>query len=130
MHALYWSGSGEICCSIRNRTRRCNFRPIFLAFLVTFGSLFVIGSAVVTIVFISYKDLLQNLLKGESRLRAIIETSADAIVMIDSNGIIQEFKVTAEKKFGWSAKEIIGQNVKLLMPNPYRDGHDDYLSNY
>lgn len=83
-----------------------------------------------TIVFISYKDLLQNLLKGESRLRAIIETSADANVMIDSNGIIQEFKVTAEKKFGWSAKEIIGQNVKLLMPNPYRDGHDDYLSNY
>ncbi|WP_039927820.1 PAS domain S-box protein [Leptospira yanagawae] len=103
---------------------------IFLAFLVGFGSLFVIGSAVVTIAFISYKDLFQNLLKSESRLRAIIETAADAIVMIDTKGIIQEFNVTAEKMFGWSAKEIIGQNVKILMPSPFQEEHDGYLSNY
>lgn len=103
---------------------------IFLAFLVGFGSLFVIGSAIVTIAFISYKDLFHNLLKSESRLRAIIETAADAIVMIDTKGIVQEFNVTAEKMFGWSAKEIIGQNVKILMPSPFREEHDGYLSNY
>lgn len=103
---------------------------VFLAFLVGFGSLFVIGSAVVTTAFISYKDLFQNLEKSESRLRAIIETAADAIVMIDTKGIVQEFNYTAEKMFGWSAKEIIGQNVKILMPSPFREEHDGYLNNY
>lgn len=103
---------------------------VFLAFLVGFGSLFVIGSAVVTIAFISYKDLFHNLVKSESRLRAIIETAADAIVMIDTKGIIQEFNFTAERMFGWSAKEIIGKNVKILMPSPFREEHDGYLSNY
>ncbi|XDD47932.1 MHYT domain-containing protein [Leptospira sp. WS39.C2] len=103
---------------------------IFLAFLVGFGSLFVIGSAVVTIAFISYKDLFQNLEKSESRLRAIIETAADAIVMINTQGIVQEFNVTAERMFGWSAKDIIGKNVKILMPSPFREEHDGYLSSY
>lgn len=103
---------------------------LFLAFLVSIGSIFVIGSAVATIAFISYKDLFQNLQKSESRLRAIIETAADAIVMINTKGIVQEFNITAEKMFGWKAKEIIGKNVNILMPNPYQSEHDGYLSNY
>ncbi|MCW7489913.1 PAS domain S-box protein [Leptospira meyeri] len=103
---------------------------LFLAALVGFGSIFVIGSAVMTIAFISYKDLFQNLLKSESRLRAIIETAADAIVMINTKGIIQEFNMTAERMFGWKAKEIIGKNVKILMPDPFQREHDHYLSNY
>ncbi|MCW7477699.1 PAS domain S-box protein [Leptospira bandrabouensis] len=107
-----------------------NSDQFFLAALVSFGSIFVIGSAVVTIAFISYKDLFHNLLRSESRLRAIIETAADAIVMIDTKGIIQEFNITAEKMFGWKAKEVIGQNVKILMPNPFQRDHDNYLSNY
>lgn len=107
-----------------------NSDQLFLAALVGFGSIFVIGSAVVTIAFISYKDLFQNLLKSESRLRAIIETAADAIVMINTKGIIQEFNITAEQMFGWRAKEIIGKNVKILMPNPFQREHDNYLTNY
>ncbi|MCW7492342.1 PAS domain S-box protein [Leptospira sp. 2 VSF19] len=107
-----------------------NSDQLFLAALVSFGSFFVIGSAVVTIAFISYKDLFQNLLKSESRLRAIIETAADAIVLINTKGIIQEFNITAEKMFGWKAKEVIGQNVKILMPDPFQRDHDHYLSNY
>ncbi|PJZ45803.1 PAS domain S-box protein [Leptospira brenneri] len=103
---------------------------LFMVALIGFGSFFVIGSAVVTIAFISYKDLFQNLLRSESRLRAIIETAADAIVMINTKGIIQEFNITAEKMFGWKAGEIIGKNVSILMPNPYQDEHNDYLSNY
>ncbi|TGL37550.1 PAS domain S-box protein [Leptospira perdikensis] len=103
---------------------------LFMVALVGFGSIFVIGSAVVTIAFISYKDLFQNLLKSESRLRAIIETAADAIVMINTKGIIQEFNITAEKMFGWKAKEIVGKNVSILMPSPFQDEHDQYLSNY
>ncbi|TGK86840.1 PAS domain S-box protein [Leptospira noumeaensis] len=103
---------------------------LFMVALVGFGSIFVIGSAVVTIAFISYKDLFQNLLKSESRLRAIIETAADAIVMINTKGIVQEFNITAEKMFGWKAKEIIGKNVSILMPNPFQKEHNNYLSNY
>ncbi|MCT8332699.1 PAS domain S-box protein [Leptospira sp. 85282-16] len=109
---------------------KTNSDQFFLAALVSFGSIFVIGSAVVTIAFISYKDLFQNLLKSESRLRAIIETAADAIVMINTKGIVQEFNITAEKMFGWKAKEIIGKNVKILMPDPFQRDHDQYLSNY
>ncbi|EOQ96558.1 PAS domain S-box protein [Leptospira wolbachii serovar Codice str. CDC] len=103
---------------------------LFLASLVSVGSIFVIGSTVATIAFISYKDLFQNLQKSESRLRAIIETAADAIVMINTKGIVQEFNISAEKMFGWKAKEIIGKNVNILMPNPYQTEHDQYLSNY
>lgn len=103
---------------------------LFLAALVGFGSFFVIGSAVVTIAFISYKDLFQNLLKSESRLRAIIETAADAIVMINTKGIVLEFNNTAERMFGWKAKEIIGKNVKILMPDPFQRDHNNYLANY
>lgn len=103
---------------------------LFLASLVGIGSFFVIGSAVATIAFISYKDLFQNLQKSESRLRAIIETAPDAIVMIDTKGIVQEFNITAEQMFGWKAQEIIGENIKILMQNPYQGEHDGYLSNY
>lgn len=103
---------------------------LFLASLVGIGSFFVIGSAVATIAFISYKDLFQNLQKSESRLRAIIETAPDAIVMIDTKGFVQEFNITAEQMFGWKAQEIIGQNIKILMQNPYQREHDQYLSNY
>jgi two-component system, LuxR family, sensor kinase FixL len=62
--------------------------------------------------------------------RTILDTLPDALIVIDERGLIQFFSPMAEKTFGWSADEARGQNVKVLMPQPYRDGHDGYLDHY
>ncbi|HVC61543.1 MAG TPA: PAS domain S-box protein [Acetobacteraceae bacterium] len=68
---------------------------------------------------------------GESAmLRSILETIPDAMVVIDQHGTIQQFSKAAERLFGWRAEEVCGENVRLLMPAPYREHHDGYLSRY
>lgn len=67
---------------------------------------------------------------GAAQLQSILETVPDAMVVIDEQGIIQSFSQTAERLFGWSAPEMIGRNVKILMPSPYRETHDDHLARY
>ncbi len=66
----------------------------------------------------------------EARLRSILETAPDAIITIDERGIIQSFSTAAEKLFGYAAGEVIGRNVKMLMPSPHRENHDGYLARY
>ena len=66
----------------------------------------------------------------EARLAAILNTAADAIITIDDRGGIQSVNLAAERLFAYAAAEMIGQNVKMLMPAPYREEHDDYLSRY
>jgi PAS domain S-box-containing protein len=64
------------------------------------------------------------------RLRAILQTAVEGIITIDDRGIIESFNRAAEKIFGYPASEAIGQNVKLLMPEPFRHKHDGYIKNY
>jgi PAS domain S-box-containing protein len=64
------------------------------------------------------------------RLRAVVSTAVEAIITIDERGIIESFNVAAEKMFGYSAAEIIGRNVKALMPSPYHEHHDEYVGHY
>ncbi|HLI10043.1 MAG TPA: PAS domain S-box protein [Alphaproteobacteria bacterium] len=66
----------------------------------------------------------------EARLRLILETAPDAIITIDERGIIQSFSHAAERMFGYTAGEIVGRNVKILMPQPDRKNHDRYLERY
>lgn len=68
--------------------------------------------------------------KNLDLMKAIVDTSIDGIVSIGANGIIQSYNRAAEKIFGYSEEEVIGQNVKMLMPDPYQDAHDGFLSNY
>ena len=66
----------------------------------------------------------------EAYLRAILETVPDAMVVIDERAIIEAFSPAAERQFGYTAAEAVGQNVKLLMPAPYREEHDGYMRRY
>ncbi len=76
------------------------------------------------------RELLRQIRVGKSRLQAILDTAIDAIITIDAYGNIQEFSRAAEKLFGYKAAEVIGKNVKILMPEPYHSEHDGYLKNY
>jgi len=66
----------------------------------------------------------------EERLRAIMDNAAEAIVVITMDGSITDFNGAAETIFGYTSAEVIGENVKLLMPSPYREQHDNYLAHY
>src|SRR6185437_1285205 len=65
-----------------------------------------------------------------ARLKSILDAVPDAMIVISERGIIESFSPSAEAMFGFSAAEAIGQNVKILMPAPYREQHDGYLDRY
>ncbi|MDR3510353.1 MAG: PAS domain S-box protein [Caulobacteraceae bacterium] len=67
---------------------------------------------------------------SEARLLSILTTIPDAMVMIDDAGVMLSFSTTAERLFGYTAQEVIGRNVSMLMPEPYRSEHDNYLTRY
>jgi two-component system sensor kinase FixL len=66
----------------------------------------------------------------EAHLQSILDTVPDAMIVIDDRGIITSFSSAAERQFGHTAAEVIGTNVKRLMPSPYREAHDGYLDRY
>lgn len=77
-----------------------------------------------------YRQLYRQMLENESRLRAIVDTAVDGIITIDGTGTIIAANNATEKLFGWTTEELIGKNIKLLMPNPYHSEHDQYLENF
>ncbi|MBF9197275.1 PAS domain S-box protein [Microvirga sp. BT290] len=66
----------------------------------------------------------------EAHLRSILETVPDAMIVIDEQAHIQFFSAAAERLFDYEAEEVTGKNIKMLMPNPYRDQHDNYMNRY
>ena len=68
--------------------------------------------------------------ESELRLRSILDTVPDAIVVIDAHGIIQSFSPAAEGLFGYASSDVVGRNVNVLMPTPYREEHDGYIERY
>ncbi len=68
--------------------------------------------------------------ENEARLRAILDTVIDGIIVIDDKGLIDSVNPAAEKIFGYREAELKAKNVRILMPSPYREEHDGYLANY
>ena len=87
-------------------------------------------------VMISFQDLTalrtteSKLDRANSILKSILTTIPDAMIVIDEDGLVSSFSATAEKMFGYDQEEIIGKNVKVLMPEPYRAAHDGYIERY
>jgi two-component system sensor kinase FixL len=66
----------------------------------------------------------------EAHLRSILDTVLDATIVSDQDGTIVSFNTAAERQFGYSQEEVVGQNLRMLMPQPYRKEHDGYLHRY
>ncbi|MFS8116120.1 PAS domain S-box protein [Rhizobium jaguaris] len=76
------------------------------------------------------KQIQDNLAEREAHLRSILATVPDSMVVIDERGTITSFSAAAEKLFGYRSNEVMGQNVRILMPSPDREAHDGYISHY
>ena len=75
-------------------------------------------------------DLLDRVETERTRWRSVIETAAEAIIIIDSMGSIRTFNPAAERMFGYEAADMIGRNVSMLMPSPHAEQHDDHIDRY
>jgi len=66
----------------------------------------------------------------EAHLRSILDTVPEAMIVIDEGGVVASFSAAAAQLFGYQQDEVVGRNVKMLMPEPYRGEHDDYIGRY
>jgi two-component system, LuxR family, sensor kinase FixL len=78
----------------------------------------------------SIHDAQSALQARESHLRSILDTVPDATVVIDHKGEMVSFNAAAVRQFGYAEAEVVGQNVRILMPEPYQREHDGYLERY
>src|SRR5437667_310098 len=68
--------------------------------------------------------------QNRSRLQAVVDSAVDVVILIDEQGAIRMVNPACERLFGYSAEEMTGKNVKMLMPSPFHEEHDRYLGNY
>lgn len=79
----------------------------------------------------TYRQLAESALQdSEERIRAIVNTAVEGIITIDHRGIVESLNPAALAMFGYQVDEVIGRNISMLMPEPYRSRHDGYLENY
>ncbi|OYX34931.1 MAG: hypothetical protein B7Y99_04720 [Caulobacterales bacterium 32-69-10] len=73
---------------------------------------------------------LAELAEQKAVLQSILDTGPDAMLVIDGGGVVSSFSPAAEQLFGWTAAEVIGSNVSMLMPAPYQGEHNGYIERY
>ncbi|CAN7659167.1 PAS domain S-box protein [Rhizobium sp. LjRoot30] len=103
--------------------------PEMAVFALVGGSFLLIGE-VLRIARSTISESAQMLSVREAHLRSILDTVLDATVVSTKEGTIVSFNAAAVRQFGYSESEVIGQNLRILMPEPYRHEHDGYIDRY
>ena len=75
-------------------------------------------------------QVMQQIGREDALFQTLLSTAVDGIIVIDSRGIVTLYNASAQKLFGYAPEEVLGRNVSMLMPSPYREEHDNYLENY
>ncbi|PHS16483.1 MAG: hypothetical protein COA78_03915 [Blastopirellula sp.] len=102
-------------------------RPYIKAGLISFVVVALLSWLVGIVV---VKPLASRLAESTARMAAIIETATDPIITISGTGIIESYNSAAERLFGYSEAEVLHENVKMLLPPDYRDGHNGHLERF
>lgn len=79
---------------------------------------------------VALKEKSNQLIESEGRVRAVFDNAFDGLITIDRQGIVQSYNEACCRIFGYAADEIVGNNIKKLMPAPYHNEHDGYIDNY
>ncbi|KFZ39157.1 response regulator receiver protein [Shewanella mangrovi] len=117
---------GEIPAELPPAPLDAGYIALALAFFIVTVSIMVVALNAL----IRTRALYMEMEAGKSRLKATLDTAVDAIITLDTVGTIREFNPAAEKLFGWTEAEVLGCNIKKLMPEPDRSQHDGYLRNF
>ncbi|MCC2606692.1 PAS domain S-box protein [Planctobacterium marinum] len=103
---------------------------LFLAAGVTAFTILIISMVLGTSLVFRYKDAGEAASLSASRMRAMMDTAVDGIITISSNGTVVSVNKAVSQILGWSADELLGENVSKIMPQPFSGEHDGYLENY
>ncbi|HWF01247.1 MAG TPA: PAS domain S-box protein [Caulobacteraceae bacterium] len=103
--------------------------PAMIAFVLLAGAVCFLGEQARRAAARSRESAVR-LLAREAHLQSILDTVPEAMVVIDEVGTMRSFSAAAERLFGSSSTEMVGRNVRVLMPEPYRSAHDSYLQRY
>jgi PAS domain S-box-containing protein len=76
------------------------------------------------------RDIYEKINNREKFWRQVINSTLDAVIVIDSNGIVKSYNLGAELMLGYEAEEVIGHNISMIVPEPYKHSHDDYIRHY
>lgn len=102
----------------------------YLAMGVTVITTIIICLVLIVNLVFKYKDLSLQATLNEDRMRAMMNTAVDGIITIDGKGIVTSVNKAVAQILGWQHDELIGANIKKIVPDAIRAEHDNYLKNY
>lgn len=111
-------------------SKQTNDISFYLALGITTTTVFIISVVLAVNLVFRYKDISAKALQSERRLSAIMETAVDGIITINAKGIIVSVNKMVTVLLGWQSEELLGKNVKMIVPMPYQHDHDQYIENY
>ncbi|MCF2948721.1 PAS domain S-box protein [Paraglaciecola aquimarina] len=111
-------------------SQQTNEISFYLALGITVITIFIISLVLASNLVFRYKDISATATQNEKRLTAIMDTAVDGIITIDAKGIIASINKAVTDLLGWEAQDLLGKNVKILVPEALQHNHDQYIENY